>query len=276
MGMIKYALLTLISLALPCLGRFGEAPYSLTLEGETLPLERGEEITVGSAELRVSIPLFIKNGNVSAFTLSHEQLYLDSGDLLPFEQLTESRIGLFTLTHLWEHWRAITITNLSSSREDGVSLEDALTVSGIYGVWFTGWKNLLIGPGVGFSTELEDGASFFPLIFLDWEFSSGWHLTTRPTPGTRFGPGLSLTYQPESRWAVYAGARYLSREYQLEEGIYDFQTTRLFSSLQYDLNENLTLSGTVGVNLGGELEINGLRRDLDTGFFGGIDLSWQF
>jgi len=257
--------------------RFGEAPLSLTLEHDELSTAGGEDISVFSSGLRAGVPLSTENGNIIALTASYNRLFYDWDTNAPFDQLSEGRIGLFTLSGLKDDWRFMSITSLSYNAEEGISPDKALTLSGIYGTWYSGWENLILGGGIGVSTKLDDKTSFFPLILLDWEFYNQWHITTRPTPGTRFGPGASFLYDSDSNWNLYFGARYVSQEYELRDSsTYEYKTVRLFSTLQYGLSERLYLSATLGYNLSGEIELDGTTTDLEASLFTGLDLSWDF
>lgn len=257
--------------------RFAEAPFSLTLELDNLSPEQGADIDIFSTELRASVPISIDDGNIIALTTFYQRLFYNSNGNIPFEQLSAGRVGIFTLTEINSDWDLLTLSNLRFAIEDGVSASDALTFTGLYGAWYGGWKNLLIGGGLGVVTRLDEATGIFPLIFLDWEFYDKWHITTRPTPGTRFGPGISFFYESDERWEVFFGARYISQEYQLKnDTTYEYNTARLFTTLQYALNENLFLSTTLGVNLAGEIEFDEVSTDLDPSIFTGLDLSWQF
>lgn len=265
----------LIFSLIPSQARFGEAPFSLVLESDTLAQSSGDDVQVTSAKLRVSAPLSISKGNIISLTGSHEEFLYDS-EVFDFSRLTETRLGVFTLTQLTENWRLMSISNIQASMAEGVNIGDSLTFNGIYGAWYSGWDKLIIGPGFGFSTGLDDGTSLFPIILFDWEFMEDFHLTTRPTPGTRFGPGLSLAYFPEQNWALYLGARYVNQQFQLKDSTFSFSATRLFTTLEYKLTDNLSLGGTVGMNVNGEIEISNEDHDLDSSFFGGVAASWQF
>ena len=260
-------------------GRFGEAPFSLSLENDKLDFQNNAlSADVLAVRGNFSVPLSVKRSQIVAVTSSYESLFYQwKGDSPGFNRLSQGRLGLFSLNTLPRKWRAMTLTNLQFNTSEGVNPDDGLTLGGIYGAWYEGWDKLLLGGGFGFSTNLNDATSFFPLIFVDWEFKKNWRLTTRPTPGTRFGPGVSLMYQPETKWSTFCGIRYVNQEYELEGGnIYSYSTTRLFTTLVYSATENVMLSFTLGLNLGGEVEIEGENYDLETTPFVGSNVSWVF
>ncbi len=260
-------------------GRFGESPFSLSLENENLNFEDSSlKANVFSVRANVSAPLSTSKKNILALTASYESLFYQwQGATQPFDRVTQGRLGLFSLNRLPRKWRAMTLTNLQTNIVEGVAAERGLTVGGIYGAWYEGWDSLLIGGGLGFSSDLNDKTSFFPLLFIDWEFYENWHLTTRPTPGTRFGPGLSLMYEHDDQISAFCGVRYINQEYEMgNDRTYNYSTTRLFSTLVYSTSRHLVVSGTLGINLGGETTIGDQQYDLGASLFVGSDISWIF
>lgn len=273
---MKLPTLVLLSSLLAAQARFGESPFSLTTEWGSVSPEAGAGFDIWSSEFTISAPLHTSQACIAAITTSYEHNRINGG-ALGFDSLDSGRIGVFSLSRPVTDWRLMAQTNLSYHIAEGARIDDALTVSGIYGTWFEGWDKLLLGGGFGFSTQISDSTSFFPILFLDWEFTDHWHLTTRPTPGTRFGPGLSVYSQLSDQWALYLGARYVSDQYLLEsDSTYEYSATRLFATLEHRLNDNLSITATIGASLGGSLEINEIEQDLDNGAFGGIALSWSF
>ncbi len=259
--------------------RFGESPFSLNSEAEFLSSEsQALDVSLWRVGGTVGAPLYVNDGQVIALSASYERTHLswDDEQIAYFDTLEEMKLSVFTL-HTLSDWKVLTISSINSIAEEGVSVQRALSYSGIYGGWYDAWETLKLGLGIGYSTQHDEATSIFPILFLDWEFMENWTITTRPTPGTRFGPGVSVMYEQSEQLKWFLGARYLNEEYLLKDGdTFSYEATRFFMTAKYFLTEQLSLSGTAGVNIGGALEWDELTIDLDPSPFIAVDLSWDF
>jgi len=257
--------------------QFAESPISLSAEFNTIKPQSGKKISVTSTEIRLGFPLVLKPGLIIAANASHERHFYDSD--IGFNELLSTKASLFALYDINSQWRAMGISTLSTDHESGVNIGDAIQFSGIYGTWYSGFENILIGGGFGVSTGIDNNLSGFPIIILDWQFAEKFTLTTRPTPGTRFGPGVSLLYKHSDPIALFLGARYINEEYLLmNEDVYSHDTARAFATLQYQFSNNVSVNTTLGLNFAGsiELENTNSKTDLDPSVFGAINVSWDF
>jgi len=273
--MLSRSCLLTLSLLSSVSAQLREAPYSLSLEWNQLvtPTETLSDSLI--TDLRVSAPLLRNDRLVSALSLSHQRQHYD-GDM-GFDTLVGSGTSLFILYEFTPGWRLMALNSVRSQHEEGASFSEALTYSGIQGVWREFESGLLLGAGFGYATGITDDTSFFPVLFIDWEFAPHWTLTTRPTPGTRFGPGASLHYAHSDQINLYLGGRYLSQSFLLKDDHeYEYSTTRLFATLQYTYTNNLSLSATVGYNLSGEIRTDDTTTDLAPSPFTALTLSWDF
>ena len=258
-------------------GQFIESPYSLSTEGNVISPERGSDIQVLSTELRVAVPLVLKDNLIVAASLSYEQQFFEGGYFV--DDLSEFGFTLFSRWKFKKDWATLTIASIASSYEAGGDFSEALNYTGLAGLRYRGIDKLTIGGGFGFTLDIDDDFSLFPILLLDWQFSDKWSLTTAPTPGSRFGPGLSLEYEHNDRLAFYLGTRYVSDEYLLGDGeIYSYDTVRAFVTGQYRFSNGFSLNATAGMNLWGEVELErtGLEIDLDPSPFVALNFSWDF
>lgn len=251
------------------------APYSISTEFEQLSTSGGDTTDLITTRYIGTIPIKIKDKSIIAIRGSYEQLDFDWDG--PFDRLREGRIGLFSLIEIKEDWKLLTLNNVQFRADEDATIGDSLSFAGIYGIWKEYSDTLTIGGGLGVVSQLDEPNSIFPILLVDWEFSRHWHLTTRPVPGTRFGPGLSAYYEPNSNWSVFLGARYISTDYQLGDGsVFKYNTARVSATHQYQFTNNVITSITCGVNLGGQIELQGEEVNLDPSIFLGLDLSYKF
>jgi len=252
---------------------FTKNSVALTYERQQLDLDGGASIDSDAYQVSLRKPLLVSRQNIVTLSGFHETTVFD-GEL---DQLSENRLSLFSLNRLSRQWSVVSVTNLIQASAEGADLGGSVKFSGIYAAGYSKSRDLTMGFGLGLANQFDDSFSIFPVVLLDWKFAEDWKLTTYPTPGTRFGPGLSVKYDEYEYWSLYAGVRYLSREYRLEnDGRYEFSTSRLFGTLEYELEEDMILSTTVGYNFGGEIENDGEEISLDPAPFVGLDLTWRF
>jgi len=274
-GMRLTALFLLFPLL--CSAQLAESPYSFNVELNTIAPESGGDVNALVVEVKAGFPIHYGEKIKSAANISHERQLFDTG--LGFDHLIDTQATLFTGYDFNENWRLVSVSSLRVSHEEGVDALDSVTFGGIYGAWYTGYKGLLIGGGFGYTSRLDDDFDFFPILLIDWTISDEWTLTTRPTPGTRFGPGASLLYQPNEKVGVFFGGLYLSEEFLLsDEEIFRYETFRVFTTAQYRFKNNFSINATIGLNLFGEIEFEeeGRVEDLDTSLFGALNVSWDF
>ena len=265
-----YALLLGCAMGSP---RFGEAPMEWTLEHESIGA-RGLESS-WSLETKFSAPLLVREGNVVALTGSYEESYLNTD--WDFTELKEQSLGIFSVTKVRQDWRIMTQTRVNSALAGDAKFSGGLSYRGMYGAWYNFNDRFSFGLGAGMVDDIDGRFSWFPLVFLDWEMMSGLTLTTRPTPGTRFGPGVSLMYEAAEDWVVYTGWRAVARDYYIREGdLLRVEANRVFVTLQHFLSEEFSLSVTAGMGLGGQVRRFRYEEGVSTSYFGGISADYRF
>ncbi len=257
--------------------QFAESPFSLSLESNTIKPKGADDASVVAAEVRLGLPIMRQPDLLIAASISHERYFYDGA--FSFDELLSTKASLFALYDINQDWRFMAISTVSSDHEAGMDIGDAINFSGIYGSWYSGFENLLIGGGVGLSSGVDEEVNVFPILIIDWEFAENFTLTTRPSPGTRFGPGVSLLYEYSDQLAFFFGARYISEEYLLrDDDIYSYSTARAFSTAQYSFTNNFSVNATIGLNFAGKIEFESseLETDLDSSIFGALNVSWNF
>ena len=103
------------------------------------------------------------------------------------------------------------------SRESGASWNDAITGGAFAGVLVRSSNNLAWGGGIGVSTQLEDSALVYPLLFLDWTLADDMKLTSVAGPVGLAFTGLELVWTFAEEYEAAAGFRYEFRRFRLDD-----------------------------------------------------------
>jgi len=158
-------------------------------------------------------------------------------------------------------WSAFLIPSVRSTGESGADFDDTLSGGVFTGVSYRFGDRLTIGPGVGVVGQIEDSATIFPVLIIDWKITDTISLETGRGLAATLGPGLTLTYKPHERWRFYAGGRYEKLRFRLDSsgtipgGIGEDKSFPLYGGCSYTVGENTTINFLAGVELGGELRL---------------------
>ena len=101
------------------------------------------------------------------------------GGLDPWGRIREVRVSAPIRYVANQHWTVFAIPSLRFNAESGASLGDGQTGGLLTGVSYRVSDSLSIGPGLGAFTEIEDDASFFPILLIDWAITDVGELWLR-------------------------------------------------------------------------------------------------
>ncbi len=116
-----------------------------------------------------------------------------------------------------ERWSAFLIPSLRSSGESGASFDETLTGGAFAGVSYKFGDWLTIGPGLGIISQLEESATVFPILIINWKITDSLSLETGRGLAATLGPGLTLNYRPNQQWKFAVGGRYEKLRFRLDK-----------------------------------------------------------
>lgn len=205
--------------------------------------------------------------------------------LNPWDTVHSLSLSLPVRYGMTDDWSAFFIPSLRSTGESGASFDDTLTGGVFAGVAYKFGDRLTIGPGLGVISQLEESASVFPVLIINWKITERLSLETGRGLAATLGPGLSLNYRASQQWKFAVGGRYEKLRFRLDEngkvpgGIGEDTAIPIFASCTYSFNPRATLSLVGGVELEDELQIedsdgNQIAKESgDPALFGGITFS---
>jgi len=179
----------------------------------------------------------------------------------PWGTIKDSRLSVTGRFGVGNRGVALISPTVRFNGESGADSGDSFT----YGIFAAvAWQlndDLMIGPGVGVFSRLEDSTRFFPVLAIDWNISDRWNLSTGRGLASSQGPGLRLSYELNQDWSFGLAGRYEDIEFRLDDegpaagGVGRDQSFPLVAIATLKPNSNLTLSVFAGLELGGTLKL---------------------
>jgi outer membrane receptor protein involved in Fe transport len=197
------------------------------------------------------------------------------GGLDPWRRIREFRVSVPVQYFANERWTVYAIPSLRFNAESGASLSDGINGGLLAGAAYRFSDTLTLGPGIGAFTEIEDDASFFPILLIDWNITETLSLETGGGFAASRGPGLQLRWQYSPRWQFAFGGRYEKTRFRLDDsgpapgGVGQDKAFPLFALAEFALSRHATLSLVGGAEIGASLRLEDAAGNL----IGGSDLS---
>ncbi|MCK9175898.1 MAG: hypothetical protein M0O96_11550 [Desulforhopalus sp.] len=211
----------------------------------------------------------------------------ESGGILgsPWEDIHTLSISSPLRKGIGERWTAFLIPSLRSTGESGADFSKTLTGGGLTGVSCRFGDRLTIGPGLGVFTQLEDSATVFPVLIVNWKITDQFSLETGRGLAATLGPGLTLSYLATPNLRLAVGGRYEKLRFRLDKtgsagsGIGEDSSFPIFASCSYNITPKAVVSLMGGVETGGKLKLENNRgysiceETYDSGILSGIAFS---
>lgn len=177
----------------------------------------------------------------------------------PWEDIHSFSLGLPIRWGISEEWSAILVPSVRSTGESGADFDETITAGAVAGFAYRFGDNLIIGPGLVANSGLEEDATVFPILFVNWQITERLSLETGRGLAATLGPGLTLNYRANERWSYLVGGRYEKLRFRLDDrdsapgGIGEDASFPLFASITRSFYPGTTVSLVGGLDLGGEL-----------------------
>jgi hypothetical protein len=187
-----------------------------------------------------------------------------------------------------QNWSFFIAPTLRITGESGANLRDSLTGGVFAGFGYRINERLTLGPGVGFISQIEDDASIFPVLIINWKITDTLSLETGRGLGATLGPGISIKWQISEQWNLTLGGRYEKLRFRLDDraetpnGIGQDASFPIFGGITYNINSSAKLSLVGGFETSGELQLEDQdgnvlnEQDYESAAFGGFSFYYRF
>lgn len=179
----------------------------------------------------------------------------------PWQDIHSYRFSLPIRWGMDQNWTILAVPALQINAENGTDWDNAVSGGGFIGFTYRINDRLVIGPGLGIFSQLEDTASLFPIILVSWSITDQLSLNTGSGFAATRGPGLFLQWKPTDRWEFQLGGRYNKARFRLDddgpvpEGIGENTSYPLIVGTTFSFTRALRISLLGGMELGGELRL---------------------
>jgi len=191
----------------------------------------------------------------------------DSGfaGLRPWDNIHSFRFSVPVRLKYDDNWSVFVIPTVRAAAESGADFDEAFSGGGFAGFSYRFSDRLTIGPGIGAITQIEDDASVFPVLIVNWEVTDRLSLETGRGLGATFGPGLTLNWKATDCLNLSLGGRYKRLRFRLDKdgiasnGIGHDRSIPILGALSYRFSRKIRASLLGGVELGGEVRLEDER-----------------
>jgi hypothetical protein len=173
----------------------------------------------------------------------------------PWDEIHSLRAALPLFWQPTPDWQVIAIPRLRMSAESAQDWDEGLTGGAILGLSYRFTDRLKLGPGFGFTTELEEDVNFFPILVVDWQVTDRLRIETGRSLGATRGPGLLASYEIAEHWQASVGFRREKLRFRLVDGgVGEDSSFPVIAGITWG-PPFATLSLFAGVELAGELRL---------------------
>jgi hypothetical protein len=257
-------------------------------------MDGGGEVSVDQLALRLGASRSVAPGTRLGLQLGLGELdyrFEPPGDNpsaeAPWSNVQTAQIGITFNTRLGERWRAFAIPTMNWAAENGTDLGEGGYGGVLAAATYRFNDRLSIGPGIGAFSEIEGGASVFPILALDWRISDTLALRTGGGLAATRGPGLTLEWSPSGPWSFGLGARWEELRFRLDDrgpapdGVGQDRSIPIYLRATRELGPNASFSLILGAKTGGNLRLEDRDGDkiedwdYDTAPFAGGALTFR-
>jgi hypothetical protein len=181
------------------------------------------------------------------------------GGLDPWDNIHQISFSIPLMYRASRYWQFTVVPTLQVSAESGADFGDGLQGGGIVTAMYTVNPRLMLGMGVGASTQIEDGVSFKIFPLLRWQITNRLVLETKRNPLR--GGGGNLTYTVSKGWQASLGASTIKRRFRLDDdgiapdGVGEHSSQPVWASIAYAPSSAFKVELYGGAALGGHVRL---------------------
>jgi len=170
---------------------------------------------------RGGIPIIKEEDLLIAFGFRFSRDTFDfENTVTDWESINSIDVGFGTRWQVNDRWRLGNYGTIGTSAEEGANPGDSIQFDYISIVEHHFSENFKIGPGVGFSNDIDRGVNLFPIIYISWQINDEWKLSSGPSDVSATGANIFFQYTPKAlgnSWIFTTGASFSSSNFAIQD-----------------------------------------------------------
>jgi len=258
---------------------------------------RNDDASTGSVSVdrwsvRAGLPLIIEEDNLLAIGFRYAMHRYDfNGTTAEWGAIHQTSISLASRWQVNDDWLWGNYATAGISAEEGSDMDKGLNFNFISIAQYKVNDQLTIGPGVGFSSKIDQDLSVFPIIAIKWQINDEWTLASGPSEMAVAGANVYFEYTPKilnEKWMFTTGFSYGSQNFKIEDnstvtnGSGEERLGSAYLGASYKMDSGVKLSAIAGYNFFQSYSIydnggNELSKEIleDAPFFG-VSVGFEF
>jgi hypothetical protein len=179
----------------------------------------------------------------------------------PWGDVNDFRLSFPVRAGIGDNLDVFAVPSINWRGESGADLGEAATAGATLGASWRFGDDLRLGAGLGAFSEIEDDATFFPILLIDWQVTENVSVETGRGVGATRGPGLTVNWTGLDRWRFTLGARWETWRFRLDDGgtapdgVGEEEAVPIFVQAAYDIIPPVRVSAVAGMDVAGSLTL---------------------
>jgi hypothetical protein len=158
-------------------------------------------------------------------------------------------------------WSVFGGPDVQFANETGADWDDGISGGGFFGATHRMSDRLVLGGGVGVTTQIEDDVQVFPIFIVEWGITDQLRVSTGISRTLSRRNGAEIIWTPIKRWEFAIGAAYETRRFRLDDdgfapdGVGEDEFYPIWARVSYRFDRSWEISLHGGLDAFGEMTI---------------------
>lgn len=212
----------------------------------------GGSVSVERFDLRGGVPLVRDEDHLLALSFRYGlDRYDFDGTAADWGSVHYVGLGLASRWRVDDRWLWGNYGRLGIAAEEGSNKSDGVNFNLISIAEYKVSERLMIGPGLGVSSKIDQDVSVFPIVAIKWDINDEWTLGSGPSEVAAAGANVYLEYRPkrfDDQWVFIAGFSYSGNTFKLasdaarDDGSAEERLASAYAAASYKMESGVKVS----------------------------------